>query len=695
MSPLSLRARLGRALVLSTCVLSAAVPAASAAGFGQLGDPIGAPGTGTGLLSSPSFVDGRVNTAPDPDVREVFVSDLVPLNDVDNNLRYRVQRLNADTGAFISTVTQVETVDGQWADLVPGTIAVDGVNNRLYVAFTDDLGDLSALRRYSATAGGAPTAFAAGQFTGAGRLFLGSVANTPLAVSPSGDVYVAGTLANDTPQIRRLNSGGTAVQSAGQPIRFPTDATVDDTAFLDIAVGPDGDVYGLDQIIDPGGSQVARLRRFSDTGTQEFSFNPRIDPDGPGPQSEISTSSQRIAVGAAGEIYLDTDSGIAQFAPDGTLERQWGILGAGVCQFATRPFGLGMLGSDLLAIDRGSVLGQTIAQVRVFGVGGTECGFDNQSPNNVNFSTDPLTPVKNQTVTFTATAQDDQGTLGLTYAWDFGTGYGAPSANPVATTTFATTGTKPVKLRVTDGDGLATEITKNVGVRSQTPTASFSITPAAPQTGQNVQFDASASTDADGTITGYEWDLDGDGVYETTGKTPTRTYADAGTITVRLRVTDGDGDKQTATNGLTITAAPTSGPGQTPAPVPAPAPAPAAAPPVTIAGRGLSADAKGAVNVSLSCPAGGPDCRGVVRLDTAGPVAAAKKRVVALGRTLVTIPEGKTIVVTVKLSTAGRKALAKLKKVQTRVTVTTTAGSATTSRSRVVSLTAPRKKGKK
>ena len=119
MSPLSLRARLGRALVLSSCLLAVSVPAAHAAGFGQLGDPVGAPGAGTGELSSPSFVDGRVNTAPNPDVREVFVSDLVPLNDVDNNLRYRVQRLNADSGAYISTVTQVETVDGQWADLVP------------------------------------------------------------------------------------------------------------------------------------------------------------------------------------------------------------------------------------------------------------------------------------------------------------------------------------------------------------------------------------------------------------------------------------------------------------------------------------------------------------------------------------------------------------------------------------------------
>ncbi len=66
---------------------------------------------------------------------------------------------------------------------MPGQIAVDDANNRLYVAFTDDQGDASALRWWNATAGGAPTTFAAGQFTGAGRLFLGNV-TTPLAVGP-------------------------------------------------------------------------------------------------------------------------------------------------------------------------------------------------------------------------------------------------------------------------------------------------------------------------------------------------------------------------------------------------------------------------------------------------------------------------------------------------------------------------------
>jgi glucose/arabinose dehydrogenase len=71
------------------------------------------------------------------------------------------------------------------------------------------------------------------------------------------------------------------------------------------------------------------------------------------------------------------------------------------------------------------------------------------------------------------------------------------------------------------------------------PTAAFTATP---QTGEHpltVTFDATASSDPEGGVLTYSWDLDGNGVFgDATGATPTRTYTEAGTITVRLRVTD-------------------------------------------------------------------------------------------------------------------------------------------------------------
>ncbi len=86
------------------------------------------------------------------------------------------------------------------------------------------------------------------------------------------------------------------------------------------------------------------------------------------------------------------------------------------------------------------------------------------------------------------------------------------------------------------------------------PTASFQA-PGFAQPGQQVNFDASASKDPDGTIAKYEWDLDGNGSYETdTGTTPTvsQTYATEGKYTIGLRVTDNEGSTATTTRALTV-----------------------------------------------------------------------------------------------------------------------------------------------
>ncbi len=60
--------------------------------------------------------------------------------------------------------------------------------------------------------------------------------------------------------------------------------------------------------------------------------------------------------------------------------------------------------------------------------------------------------------------------------------------------------------------------------------------------GQAIILDGSGSTDSDGTIVLYEWDIDDDGVYDYSDSIPTasHTYAQQGTYTVKLRVTDDD-----------------------------------------------------------------------------------------------------------------------------------------------------------
>jgi YVTN family beta-propeller protein len=74
---------------------------------------------------------------------------------------------------------------------------------------------------------------------------------------------------------------------------------------------------------------------------------------------------------------------------------------------------------------------------------------------------------------------------------------------------------------------------------NQAPSASF-------RSGQAVadsptSFDATPSSDSDGTVAGYTWDF-GDGSPAVAGgATPTHTYAAPGTYTVRLTVTDNEG----------------------------------------------------------------------------------------------------------------------------------------------------------
>ncbi len=86
---------------------------------------------------------------------------------------------------------------------------------------------------------------------------------------------------------------------------------------------------------------------------------------------------------------------------------------------------------------------------------------------------------------------------------------------------------------------------------NQPPTARFAPSMKSPQTDQNVTFDASASSDPDGTITAYAWSF-GDGTAGT-GVTATHSYATAGTYIVSLTVTDNQGAiSVAATTTLTV-----------------------------------------------------------------------------------------------------------------------------------------------
>ncbi|HRU21205.1 MAG TPA: PKD domain-containing protein [Candidatus Bipolaricaulis sp.] len=92
------------------------------------------------------------------------------------------------------------------------------------------------------------------------------------------------------------------------------------------------------------------------------------------------------------------------------------------------------------------------------------------------------------------------------------------------------------------------------GPANQPPVAQFTFTPPVPTPGAPVSFSAASSYDPDGTIVTYQWDFNGDGVFDRTGVTATWTFPVAGTYQVRLVVTDGLGATGQRTQPVTVAA---------------------------------------------------------------------------------------------------------------------------------------------
>jgi PKD repeat protein len=185
-------------------------------------------------------------------------------------------------------------------------------------------------------------------------------------------------------------------------------------------------------------------------------------------------------------------------------------------------------------------------------------GGSNRAPNG-SFTVTPNPTKTNTTVTFDALAsKDPDGTIAK-YEWDLdgnGSFETATGSNPKTTRSYASEGEVNARLRVTDNGGATDLAVRTVTViNNQPPTASITATPNAPLTGEATNFSAAGSTDSDGTIAKYEWDLDGNGSYETsTGTTPgaSHTYSSSGEVTVGLRVTDNGGKTGTATTTITV-----------------------------------------------------------------------------------------------------------------------------------------------
>lgn len=153
----------------------------------------------------------------------------------------------------------------------------------------------------------------------------------------------------------------------------------------------------------------------------------------------------------------------------------------------------------------------------------------------------PYTAETGETVQFDGSnSMDMDGTI-VTYSWDFGDGNAGNGATP--THVYDNVGIFTVQLTVTDDGGASNSAQTTVTVLPGTnsPPVVDLGGPYSAAAGEELQFDASNTTDPDGDTLIFLWDFGDGSVPPLPSQSPLakHTYNEPGTYTVQLAVTDG------------------------------------------------------------------------------------------------------------------------------------------------------------
>jgi PKD repeat protein len=151
----------------------------------------------------------------------------------------------------------------------------------------------------------------------------------------------------------------------------------------------------------------------------------------------------------------------------------------------------------------------------------------------------PYRGAPGQMITFNGSASEDPNGDALTYSWNFGDGSSGSGVNP--THTYAAAGNYTVTLTVSDSQLESAPVTTTAEIAIPPANRAPVADPGGPysgETGAEIRFDGSASSDPDGDSLTYAWNF-GDGS-TATGATPTHRYASSGVYEVTLIVNDGE-----------------------------------------------------------------------------------------------------------------------------------------------------------
>ena len=236
--------------------------------------------------------------------------------------------------------------------------------------------------------------------------------------------------------------------------------------------------------------------------------------------------------------------------PDGNIEKyEWdfgtgsGVTGSSVTHTYSSP---GSYEATLTVTDNDGYSDEDKVQIEV------EAKPEPNQPPNASFSANPTNGTVPLQVNFNASNSSDPDGNIRNYSWDFGDG--TTGSGKTATHTFNSAGNYTVELKITDNDNATDTTTRTVSVNEQSnqaPTASFNANPTSGTVPLQVDFDASASSDPDGSIVSYSWDYD-TGATDS-GISNSYTFNSADTYTVELRVRDDDGATDTATTSVEAT----------------------------------------------------------------------------------------------------------------------------------------------
>ena len=174
----------------------------------------------------------------------------------------------------------------------------------------------------------------------------------------------------------------------------------------------------------------------------------------------------------------------------------------------------------------------------------------NQSPT-ASFTANPTSGVAPLEVSFNASNSSDSDGSIINYVWNFKDGN--TGNGETVNHTFSSIGSYNVELTVTDNEGATDSTTKTITVTetpNQSPTASFTANPTSGVAPLEVSFNASNSSDSDGSIISYTWNF-GDGS-NGSGVTTSHIYENAGDYTVQLTVSDNDSASDSITMDIEV-----------------------------------------------------------------------------------------------------------------------------------------------